>query len=319
VGLPEIKKELAASDNFLVTCHLNPDGDALASLLGMCSLLKAMGKRAVAISPDPVPRRYLFIPGADEVIPFRDSDGQGPFDAVVFLDVGAQDRITKVSEFITDKMKIINIDHHPSNDGFGDAAWVDGSYSATAEMLHELFRSLKIVPDADTALALYVGIITDTGRFRFSNTSSRCLATAAALVELGADPSLAAEKVFYTTPAIVISTLRKFLSRVEQHEEGKIVYSYLNLDELEIDTEGFIDNISGIHDVVISILMQQVSEDKYKFSLRSNDDEVDVSAIASKYNGGGHHKAAGCRIKGTFDDVKAEILDICTKALYNQE
>lgn len=315
--IPEIARELSGSDNFLVTAHIHPDGDAIGSLIGMNSLLSALGKRAVAVCHHPVPERYRFLPGSDDIAGPVEAKNMGPFEAAVILDAGEYGRIGDVAELIDDSTRLINIDHHLSNDGFGDAAWVDPGASAVSEMLYALFGHFKVLPDEPTALALYVGILTDTGRFRFPNTSSLALATVAALVERGADPSLATEKVYYDTEESVLRGLGNVITRVERNgEDGKVATTHMTLDENSVDSEGFIDYILAIRGVEVAALMRETKPGFFKISLRS-EGAVDVAEIAGRFGGGGHRNAAGCRIEGDLAAVKNEVVTACTTALKN--
>ncbi len=308
MAIPEIVQEIRDADEFLVTCHISPDGDAVGSVLAMVALLRALGKKATPVLPDPAPLRYRFIAGSDEIRVADELRDPPSFQAAVILDAGEFGRIGQVAPLITDGKRVINIDHHVSNDGFGNAAWIDAKAAATTEMLHRLYQEFRVTPEPDAAMALYVGIMTDTGRFRFSNTTAQTFATAAALVQQGANPALAAELVFYTTPKRTVNTLAKFLSRIELFDNGSISMSHINLAEKNIDTEGFVDHISAIHGVEVCALLRETHKDKFKLSLRSNSDDIDVSAIASTFGGGGHKKAAGCRMEGDLATVKKTIL-----------
>jgi len=314
VALADVARELAAHDDYLVTAHVNPDGDAVASLLGMVSLLRAMGKRCVAVCQDPVPERYRFLPRWGEIQNVEEARGHGPFRSVVVLDAGEFDRIGEVKSLLTDEMPVINIDHHISNPGFGAGAWVDTTASATAEMLHALFRHFKLLPDSDTAMILYVGIMTDTGRFRFSNTSSRAFATVAALVERGADPAYAAEKVYHNTDIRELKILGNVLQRMQVTEDGRIATSYLTLDEADADSEGFVDHVASVRGIEVAALLKQVRKDYFKVSFRSAN-EINVSDIAGVFGGGGHRKAAGARLEGNLEEVRRNVVEACERAL----
>ncbi len=308
MAIPEIIRELRAADNFLVTCHVNPDGDAIGSLLGMLGLFRALDKRAVAVCQDPVPERYRFLPHWRDILNVEEAAQAGPYEAAVILDAGDYERIGKVQTLITPEMKIVNIDHHISNNGFGDAAWVDGRSSATAEMITDIFRVDHIMPDMEAAQALYTGLMTDTGRFRYSNNFPRAFATASVLTEWGAHPRLAAEKVYYSTEAIGLHVLGNLLTRIKLESEERVIVSYLNADELDVETEGFVDYLAGIKSAEIALLIQQQRKDFYKISLRSAG-KANVSNIAARFDGGGHLKAAGCRLSGTFEEVYKQIVD----------
>jgi len=314
VALPEIVRTISASDNFLITCHIRPDGDAIGSLLGMIGLLRALGKRFTAVSPDPVPEKYRFIPNCSDVMTVKQAEKHKPFPSIIILDAGEFDRIGEAKRLVDENVRIINIDHHVSNDGFGDSVWIDLDASATAEMLLTLFREFQLKPDPAVALALYIGIMTDTGRFRFSNTTSHCFASVAALVECGADPVAAVKQVYYNTDKENIITLGRVLSRIEVSDHDRIVTTYMTKEEINADTEGFVDYLTSIKGVEIALLFQETKPSLYKVSLRSLG-KVDVAKIAVAFNGGGHNNAAGCRINGTFVEARNVIVEACRAAL----
>ncbi|MBZ0264183.1 bifunctional oligoribonuclease/PAP phosphatase NrnA [bacterium] len=307
MALPDIIREIQSSNSFLVTSHIRPDGDAIGSLLGMVRLLHALGKDAIPVMHDPTPDKYSFLPDSETVKTVKEAENFKPFDCAVVLDVGDFERIGDVRKLISDSTRVVNIDHHVSNNGFGHAAWISSSSCATAEMLLELYREIKIIPDKESANQLYTGIMTDTGRFRFSNTSPSCLVSAGKLVELGANPSRIAELVFYRTNPRNLEILSKVLSRIELFQSEQIATTYISLDEKDADSDGFVDELMGINTIEVGAIFNEVEKDYFKVSLRSNGD-VDVSMVANQFRGGGHKKAAGCRLNGPFPEARDTIV-----------
>ncbi|MBD3167578.1 hypothetical protein GF324_13340, partial [bacterium] len=200
------------------------------------------------------------------------------------------------------------------NPRFGDAAWVDETSNATCELVADLYREYGRIPDESIALALYTGIMTDTGRFRYGVNGPRALATAAGLVQQGADFKHAAEEVFYKKDIRSLKTFGEVLKRTEVEADGRVYISHLTLSETDVDTEGFIETLAGIEDAEVVILMTQKEDEFFKVSLRSNG-RVNVSDLASGFGGGGHAKAAGCRLRGSFEDVYGKLLHASVEAL----
>lgn len=312
--IPEVLRELTASEHFLVTIHVNPDGDAIGSLLGMTRLLESLGKRAVPVSHDPVFERYMFLEGADKVRTVEQAKKEGPFDAMVILDAGAFDRIGDVQTLLNDDMKVVNVDHHISNDGFGKASWIDTEASATCEMMVELYRHAGVAIEADVAEMLYTGIMTDTGRFRFSNTSARVFASCANLVARGADPARITEMIYFRSDPQVLRVMGHVLARYELTPGREVAISWLEDSEEGTDTEGFVDMLMSIEGVEVAVMLRPVGKEQYKASFRSTGD-VNVSELAMEFNGGGHAKAAGGRLEGPLDVVRKQVVDACLRAV----
>ncbi len=314
MSIPNIVTEITASQSFLVTSHVNPDGDAIGSALGMTAMLRAMGFEAEPVLHDSVPRKYKFLCDEVEILTRKQIKDDRHFDAIIILDAGAYDRIGTIRDLVKPGMKIINIDHHGSNDAFGDAAWVESKYCSTCEMLVELADALSVKLSTCAAQALYTGLMTDTGRFRFPNTSENCLFTAAQLVRYGADPSFITDKIYFSNDLNTLSILGRVLSRISVAEHGLIAWSYMTRDELGIDTEGFADYISSINGSMIAFFMTEIRSGFFKVSIRSNGD-ADVATIASSFDGGGHIKAAGFKISGELNDIVDRVLSACQTEL----
>lgn len=314
MALPDVSRELASSDHFLVTIHVNPDGDAIGSLLGMVRLLRKLGKRAVPVSADGVPPRFHFLPGSDEIIGAEAAKEHAPFETAVVMDSGDLDRVGDVADLIGDGVKVINIDHHISNPGFGDAHWVDTGASAVCEMLVDLYGDLGVEIDAEAAEQLYTGIATDTGTFRFSNATPTAFTKAAELVRRGANPARVADEAVMRTDYQMVQVLSRVLSRLELRGDGRVGLTYLAPEEQGTDTEGFVEWISSIDTVEVAVLLRPVGPDQWKLSLRSTG-TVNVSELAGHWGGGGHAKAAGGRLEGTLDEVRERVFEACLQVL----
>ncbi len=304
---------IKARDNFLLTTHVNSDCDGVGALIGCAGLLKKLGKKYEIILPDPPQEKLSFLKGMDEFRAYGESVEGKKFKAVLIFDVPNLDRIGQARNLIAENADILNVDHHISNENFGTLNLVLAHYAAASHIAAELFRSSGVTPDAAAASALYAGIITDTGRFRFDNTKPETFRMAAWLVECGADPEKIARLLFYQNSLETVKALGKMLDSMEFHNGGKLAISRLDYDFLssesgsKVDTEGFVNNLLGIKEVETAFLLREYEKDRWRVSLRSQG-EVNVNELASKFGGGGHPKASGASIEGTFEDIQKQLL-----------
>lgn len=307
---------LRAHDRFVVTSHENPDGDALGSLLAMHLALVELGKDSVMVlvGDSPLPAEYGFLDGVDADLLRTIPDDHGDR-ALVAVDCAQETRLT--DERLLDVPLVVNIDHHHDNTRFGGVNLVADGASSTAEVLADVFQELGLALTPAIAEALYTGLVTDTGRFQYSNTTPKALHLAADLVEAGADPQRVFQAVYESMPFPKLKLLARALERASLHADGRVVISYLvredfsDVDALEPYSEGIIDVLRAVEDVEIGALIrEQLRGDgpARKVSLRSSTDRVDVSAIARKSNGGGHRQAAGFSSDLPLDDVIAFIV-----------
>jgi phosphoesterase RecJ-like protein len=300
--LEQVADELRTADKLLLTTHENPDGDALGSLLGMHLLLGQLGKDAamfLAAEEFPLPHEYRFLP-IDGVLNAPPPDLAGRL--VVFLDCGNIDRMPV--EFLrADGIRIVNVDHHHDNTRFGEVNLVDPAASCTAELVWRLAHELGAELTPPMAEALYIGLVTDTGRFMYRNTGAEAHRMAAELIEAGASPHTVNRQVFESLPFRRIELLARGLARVERFDDGAITTTYLSRDDFlqtgadETDSEGIVDHLRSVEGTTVAVLVRDLlAEDRAglrKVSLRAVDGEVDVSRIARGLGGGGHTQAAG--------------------------
>ena len=298
--LAEIVEELRDADRFLLTTHENPDGDALGSLLAMHHILTALGKDSVmflASKEFPLPVEYRFMP-LEEVF------HEAPVDLVdrvlVFLDCGNIDRMP-VEWLQRDDAHVLNIDHHHDNTHFGTRNLVDVEASSTAEIVFEIARELGAELTPEIASALYVGMVTDTGRFMYENTTPRAHRVAAELIEAGVDVDDTYRRLYEKVPLEKLRLVSRALDRVEQAEGGALTISCLTDEDYtaagasEVHTEGIIDHLRSLNGSRVAALVREKQDGPQarKVSLRSVDGAVDVSLIAREMGGGGHARAAG--------------------------
>ncbi len=294
-------------DDFLVTTHFAPDGDAVGAALGMGVILTKMGKRFILAIDGGVSQKYDFLGEKESILDSSRVTIPGIFTNIIILDAGSYKRIGAVSEMVEPGAAILNIDHHISNDGFGDVACIDVEASSTCEILYNFARYLKLPVEKELASYLYIGVMTDTGRFRFANSTPRAFRICAELVECGADPAELTEAVYFDLPKDFIIALAKSLDTLEFHSEGRVaMMEYLEEKEIE-DAEGFIDFALGIRKVLAAAFIRKMSDGRFKVSLRARD-TLDVQDIAQSYGGGGHRKAAGFRYRGPLEKLKTDLL-----------
>ena len=293
--------EIRATDRFLLTTHERPDGDAVGSLAAMQQVLAALGKDALAfLAADefPLPYEYRFLE-------LRGLVTEPPEDlcerVLVFLDCGNIDR-TPADVLKHEDHRILNIDHHHDNTRFGTVNHVDAGASCTAEIVWDLMQALGVEPTRPIGEALYVGLVTDTGRFMYENTGPRAHEMAADLMERGVDAHGIYRRLYEGVPQGKLELLARGLTNVERHDGGLLTVTHLTLDDYrstgadESYSEGIVDHLRSVEGTAVAGLVRDLLADtafKRKVSLRATDDRVDVSRIARAGGGGGHRRAAG--------------------------
>jgi len=293
--------ELRRSERFLLATHENPDGDALGSLAGMQLVLSALGKDAVAYMAAeefPLPYEYRFIQIENLVTePPDDLDGR----TIVFLDCGNIDR-NPADALKREGAHILNVDHHHDNTLFGTVNHVVPKASCTAEVIWDLMSDLGVAPTRPIAEALYVGLVTDTGKFMYENTGPRAHQMAAELIEAGVDVHAIYRRIFEGVPQGKLELLARGLTNVERYDDGLLTLTHLSSEDYAATgadasySEGVVDHLRALEGTAVAALVRDLpgnGEQRRKVSLRATDDRVDVSAIARTQGGGGHRRAAG--------------------------
>jgi phosphoesterase RecJ-like protein len=298
-ALDEIIDEIRQATKLLVTTHENPDGDALGSLLAFDEMMRAMGKDSLMFMSAknfPLPHEYQHLPlEAVRNEPPEDMDER----IAVFLDCGNIDRMP-VDFLHREGQHILNIDHHHDNTRFGTANLVVADASCTAEILWMLARELELEITPTMAEALYIALITDTGRFMYENTGPRAHQMAADLIEAGVDVAGVYQKLFQDLPFPRLTLLARALSAVERYDDGVITATHLTRGDfgetgaIESDSEGIVDHLRTVEGTKVAVLVRELlDKEGRKLSLRSVDGDVDVSVICRELGGGGHRQAAG--------------------------
>ena len=301
-----------AHDRFLVTTHENPDGDALGSLIATTESLRQLGKDVVMYLAGriPLPREYRFMPLEQLVREVPDDLEQR---VVVAVDCANESRLGSDPNVLLDRARlVIDIDHHHDNTRFGDINLVVADASSTGEILWDLFRELDVRITPEIAEALYIAIVTDTGRFQYPNTTARALRLAAELVEAGADVHRVFQGVYENVAFGKLKLVARALEHAEVLEDGRIVVAYLDKEDFEDAgveepfSEGIIDYLRAVEGAELAALIREPPTPggpSRRVSLRTTEDGVDVSAIARKSGGGGHRQAAGFPSEASVGEI----------------
>ena len=312
--LKQIESLIKKSKNILITSHMDPDGDSIGSQLAWSSFLKKFKKRFRIINQGQIPEKYLFLDPQNiiENIDAQEYPGFKP-DLVFIFECSYLHRIGRVQKLISPQTPLVNIDHHQDNQKFGKINILDKKASAVGEMVFDLFKLAKFKISPQTASWLFAAILTDTGRFRFGSTSSKCLRICAELIDSGANPRLLTDKIYYSVKLSDLRFLGHILSQLEIADDGKISSISLKkeiLDRYQIsteNTEGIVDYSLLLKGVKVGILFKEIAPDKTKVSLRSQNN-IDISQIAKVFGGGGHKNAAGCLLRVNLEEAKEIIL-----------
>ncbi len=302
-------KALSTGGEILVLSHVNPDGDAVGSVLGLTLALVQNGFRATGSLAGGVPAHYRWLPSAEIL---KDHIPKADYKAIVLLDCGEFSR----SGFEVGEWKNavkVNIDHHTANPHFGDVNFVVEGASATGELVLELLEEMGIAPSPESATALYAAIHTDTGGFRYSNSTASAFAASARLVGLGAEPAFVAQNLYERESPARTALLGKVLGTIQYRHGGKTAVINVTQKMLEAtgttleDTENFVNFPRSVEGVETAIFLKEKSENLYRVTLRSAN-SVDVAQIARKFGGGGHKRAAGATLEGTLEDSLEKLL-----------
>ena len=309
--LGAVAAALREHNRFLVTTHENPDGDALGSLLGATLLLEELGKNAVMYlyGDAPIPTEYQFMELERLTRAFPEDAAER---VLVAVDCANEDRIGHDLDLVRGAPLTINIDHHHDNTRFGDLNLIVSGASSTGEVLRDVLQELGLELTPEIAEALYIALVTDTGRFQYANTTPKALRLAAELVDAGADVHSIFQQVYESVQFQKLKLLARALERAQVYEGGRIVVSYLlrtDFSELSAPdpySEGIIDYLRAVEGADMAVLIREpprLSGPERRISLRASTDELDVSAIARKSGGGGHRQAAGFSSEASVEEI----------------
>jgi phosphoesterase RecJ-like protein len=309
--LAQAAEAIRGGERFLVTTHENPDGDALGSMLALKLALEQLGKDTsmLLVGDAPLPGEYSFMPLEGLLRRVPDDASKR---ILLAVDCANESRIGPDPEVLQLSPLVLNIDHHHDNSRFGDVNVIDATASSTGELLRDLFRELDVGLTPQVAEALYIAVVTDTGRFQYTNTTAKSLRLAAELVEAGADLHRIFQGVYESVQFAKLKLLARALERAQVYEGGRLVVSYLLRDDFqevgaaEPYSEGIIDYLRAVEGADMAVLIREPPRSGgplHRVSLRASHDELDVSAIARKSDGGGHRQAAGFSSEASIDEI----------------
>lgn len=316
----DFKENIIKADDIIIFSHVNPDGDTLGSMIALYLIIKNNYKKEpVMVVAGEIPDIYCFLPQIDKAVTFDKIEKNKVFDLAIAIDVAAKDRMgAGVPIFDRAKVKM-NIDHHKTNNGYGDYALICPDACSAGEILFDMFESLKFPIDKDTADAVYTSILTDTGGFRYDNTTAKSFRIAAKLVECGINAGEIARYCFETKAKQMVLLQANALINAEFFENQKIVCTCITNSDMEHFnakedyTEGIVGTLRQIKTTEVAAVLKEVTSQSTKVSLRSKN--VDVSKIAGAFNGGGHIFAAGCTIQKPIKIAKEKLVEEIKKYL----
>jgi phosphoesterase RecJ-like protein len=309
---------IGASQSIVLACHVNPDGDALGSMLGLALALISLGKEVVCLSEDGVPDILRFLPGTEFVTQTTD---MMEFDLALVVDSGDLPRVgATVQPLIGRAKRVVDIDHHVTAGAFGDIRVLNARAASTAEIVYALLETLEAPITADIATCLFTGIITDTGSFRFQNVTPNTLRVAAKLLEAGAPPAYISENVFDNRTFAATRLLGHALSSLAQTPDGQVIWAHITVRDFDAlgatdqDTEGVVNYVRGVRGAEVGVLFREMEPNKIRVSLRSRE-SVNVAEIAARFGGGGHRMASGCTVELPLAEAERVVISAVREAL----
>ncbi|HHX87934.1 MAG TPA: bifunctional oligoribonuclease/PAP phosphatase NrnA [Firmicutes bacterium] len=314
--IKQVTELLAREKSFFLVSHVLPDGDSVGSLLALGEALQQLGKQVGMFIPGVVPHKYRFLKGSRQIADDLVYDGRS---TIIALDCSDLDRVGEFKAQIERAPKLVNIDHHISNQYFGTINLVNTLASATGEIVFSLLSEMGVNFTPSMATALYVALATDTGSFKFENTTPDTHRIAAALIERGSNPGTISQRVFDQRPLHYFLLLKEALSTLELYCQQRIAVLTISRDMLDLcgateeDMDGIVNYSRNIEGVELGLLLYTGNNQVIKVGFRSA--QLDVSKLAAKFGGGGHAKAAGCRVPGSYLEVKTRVLQEAEKSL----
>ena len=305
IGRAEAFEFLKSHERFLLIGHVHPDGDDVGSMTALRNVLLAMGKQADAVLGDPVPSYLSFIPSTKAIM--TEIPAGASYDAMIFTDLA---NIERGGDFVFPKVDSLCIDHHETNAGYTDLLWLEADYAATAEMLAELFFAYDLPMNEDAVNALYMGIGTDSGFFKYSNTSAHTLLMASKLVETGARPAFISNHLDVVSKKTMEVTQR-VLDTLSYAYDGKLAFAYMDKESMALDGENadyYADIPRRAEGVELAVLLKYETESRTRVSFRSRE-YADTAKLAAEFGGGGHNRASGCTIFSSIEEAMAQVTE----------
>ena len=312
LGFAPIGNALQSAGTVAVLTHVRPDGDAIGSQLAMVLALQKLGKTVVAWNEDGLPESFAFLSGSEVIT--KPPDEPMEFDIVLALDTAAKNRLGTGIKAVRACKTLVNIDHHASNPSYGDLNYIDVQAPATGQIIYQLLQDQRLPFFPEIADALFVAISTDTGSFRYQNTTAHTFEIAGKLVEAGVDLATISHRIYENYPKRRILLLGQLLNEATFHANDRIAtFSMTEATKARLaidpaDVDGLIDVIRSIDTVVVAIFFEELEDQRVRISVRSKDLRIDANRICSTWGGGGHQLAAGARIRGTLEEVRTKVI-----------
>ncbi len=309
-----IKELTDKGETFLITTHIDPDGDAVGSAMATYFALVAAGKKAHVYLKDNVPYRYSFLPQPPEI---EHKVPEAKFDGIFVVDCGNFFRVGEGYEKLKGKGTLVNIDHHDTNEAFGELNVIDERASSTAEILYLIFKSLNVPFDYNIAANIYTAVLTDTGSFNYENTNSRAFLICEEMTRFGVSPAYVAGQVYESHPKERYHLLCLVLSTLQTYSNDRVAVAGVTKEMFEKTgtnreyTDGFVEMIREIKGTEVACFLREIGPGRYKVSMRSRG-RVNVASVASTFGGGGHKNAAGCVIEGSLEEAKSKLVGAFT-------
>jgi len=311
---------LQGGENFLVVSHVQPDGDAISSTVLVAWMLKQLGKKAVLINEGAVPVRLRYLESSASIVNYTQQKPDTQFDRIIAVDCADARRIGLVAESFAVSAQLLNIDHHPTNDSYGTVNLIRSDAAATVEILYDLIKHAELDLDLPAATAVYTGLLTDTGGFRYSNTTPKVMRIASEMLELGVSGHELADYLLERMTKAQLLLLQRGLNQLSFSAGNQIAWISMSLADMadtgaaSEDLEGLVNYARNVEGVEVGLLVKETAHNQVKVSLRSAG-KVDVAAIAQSFGGGGHVRAAGCKLDGSLQSVIERVVAAVSEAL----
>lgn len=318
IDLKELLKFIKPAKNILIATHENPDGDGIGSIIALGEGLRQLGKKVTLYIKDPVPEMYHFLPGYKKIK--QSLKKNVDFDLSFIVDLGELERVGEEFKNHKGRKPTISLDHHAKGNHNADYNFCLPKQAASGEVIYKILKALKVKLNNTMAMGMYTAIVTDTGSFKYSNTTKETFEIATDLMNYNVDVWKVALHCFETFSPERMELLKRVIARMEVHKSKKIAsIAFLKEDfkktgAKEEDTEGFINYPRSIDTVEVALAFREINKNLYKVSMRSKN-YVDVAKIAMKFDGGGHIRASGCKLSGSLESVKKKLIAEINKSL----
>ena len=315
--IDQVKELCLAHRRMMVVGHKDPDGDTLGCSLAFAEALRALGKEVFVVFPPPLPRKYSWMPGYEQI---RESPPDGYIDLVLFFDAGNMERSGTAVNHVARNAIVVNVDHHPSNSLFGTVNIIDPDASAVGQMCLDMFEHFGWEITPAMATNLYTALMTDTGGFRHQNTTARALHDASRLAALGADPSYVAFMVYKSRPLSTVKLSGLAIAGMQVEMNGRLAWTKVTRRMLHeagavmSESEDIIDTLNSLAGLEVAIIFKEVSARLTKISVRSQG-AVDAAQLCAQFGGGGHLRAAGAEVPQPLDEAIPRVLEVTRQTI----